>query len=82
MFEEHQNNRQISLAPPAITIACSMVGALLSIGLCGLSGENFLESRAHPVLVQIGVILFFLSIIGFVVGVVWLLATAISSYFR
>lgn len=65
---------------PLMVMACSAGGILLSFGLCGvnlINGERAAVGIAIPSLARAGVILFWVSILTLIGGLLWLIVAAI-----
>lgn len=70
---------------PLMVMACSAVGILLSFGLCGvnlINGERAAVGIAIPSLARAGVILFWLSILTLIGGLLWLVIAVIINGVR
>jgi hypothetical protein len=65
---------------PAKVTAISAVLFLVSLGLCAVGGD-FMSSHAG-FLTETGILFFFVSIVGLVVGILWLLIAAIGGASR
>jgi len=69
-------DEQKGFSTPAKVTAISAALFLVSLGLCAVGGD-FMSSQAG-FLTQTGILFFFLSIAGFLVGIAWLLIAAIA----
>ncbi len=67
--------RRSSAMLPAILIAASIAAFLVSFGLCGASARD--PSRIGAWAVHLGLFLFFASILGFIIGILWLVIALI-----
>jgi hypothetical protein len=76
MFEEQSKSKSRSVAPKILI--SSTVGILLSLGLCGLGAVSG-EAKIAPFLFYGGFIVLGLSVLGFVVGIVWAVVEGFSS---
>ncbi len=76
MFEEQSKSKSRSVAPKIVIT--SAVGILLSLGLCGLGAVSG-EAKFAPFLFGGGFIVLGLSVLGFLVGIVWAVVEAIGS---
>jgi hypothetical protein len=75
VLEPNQQQRS-GVRTPAIVIAISAAGLLLSLGLCGAGGA-LSHHGISGFLFASGVVVLFASIVGVVVGVLWLILAVI-----
>lgn len=76
MLEQYQNKKTPEVGPKILV--ASLVGILLSVGLCGV-GAATMNTKVSPFFVWLGVIVLGLSIVGILVGVVWLVVEGFQS---
>ncbi|HEY4010488.1 MAG TPA: hypothetical protein VGM11_10090 [Acidobacteriaceae bacterium] len=81
MFDEHQRSgTNLKANLPLIVVACGGGAMLLSFGLCGVAASVY--RYRVPFIAQSGFVLFGISIVLILSGVLWLLVIAIINAFR
>ena len=84
MFNENQSRGpKLDITRPAILIACSCGGLLLSVGLCSANlGRRGYSHYGVSVLGITSIALFILSILSLIAGVLWIAFSAIFNGLR
>jgi hypothetical protein len=76
MFEQYQKSRVSEWGPRILVF--SVVGLLLSLGLCGI-GLGAGQMKAAPIFLIGGWAVLGISLLGVVVGLVWIVVEAVLS---